>query len=132
MRAFEVALFVACVVAATVFLPALLTGTSLGTPYTDSGGSIIGSAGVGTLSNLTALPTRPSPVDYFFLMVNLIILALLWFFQMIMSLILLAPWLESQFHFPAFLAYPIEIALWFLIVIAAVQMWRAVSTDSMR
>ncbi len=128
MRAFELALFVACICVGTVFLPNLV-GDSFGGQYTPSGYAFISGYTIGNVMNL---PMNPTPVDYFFLMVNMIILALTWFFQLLMAFVLMAPWLISVFHFPWWLAISIHVGAWFLLVIAAVQMWRAISIDIMR
>jgi hypothetical protein len=128
MRAYELALLVACITAATVFLPELV-GTAFGGSFAPSGYNYISGYNI---ANTLNLPMNPTPIDYFFLMVNMIILALTWFFQLLMALITLAPWLMNVFHFPWWLAVPIHVGVWFLIVIAAVQMWRAISIDVMR
>jgi len=128
MRAFEIALFVACVVAASVFLPNLV-GDSFGGSYFPSGYSLISGYNIDALSNF---PANPSPVDYFFLMITIIINSIVWSMQVLLTFVTLAPWLMTNFGFPWWLAIPIQVGSWYLFVIAIVQIWRAVSIDIMR
>lgn len=126
MRAFEIALFLVMVTAGFTII------TSLGIFSTDAVPVDSGMFSGYTVNSLSQFPKDPSPVDYFFLMVTLIVLSIKWALTVLLSIVIFYPYLMTALGIPAALAIPLEAGLWFVFVIAIVQIWRSQSVDIMR
>lgn len=126
MRAFEVALFLVMITAGFTIVSSLGIFSSEVVPVDES------MFGGYTVDSLSQFPRDPSPVDYFFLMVTLIVLSIKWALTVLLSIVIFFPYLMAVLGIPAALAIPLNAGLWFIVVIAIVQIWRSQSVDIMR
>lgn len=126
MRAYEIALFIVMVAAGFGIISsldifpadAIPIDSSLFTPY--------------TVSALSNFPTHPSLVDYFFLMVTLIVNTIMWAMTILLTITIFYPYLSTVLGIPEALSIPLNAGIWFVFVIAIVQVWRSQSIDIMR
>lgn len=126
MRAFEIALFLVMITAGFTIISSLGIFPVNVVPVPES---MFGSY---TVDSLSQFPTNPSPIDYFFLMVILIVDSIKWALTVLLSITVFYPFLMVALGIPAALAIPLNAGVWFVVVIAIVQIWRAISVDIMR
>ena len=126
MRAFEIAMFLVMVAAGLTVVAALDIFPNDAAPVDTS------MFGGYTVTELNQFPTNPSIVDYFFLMVFLIINSIKWALTVLLTVVIFFPYLMTALHIPQAVAIPLNAGIWFVFVIAIVQIWRGQSIDIMR
>lgn len=126
MRAFEIALFLVMITAGFTIISGLGIFPSDAVPVDED---MFGEYEVSNLENFSG---SPGLVDYFFLMVTIIVMSIRWAIMVILSITIFFPWLMYYLGVPAPLAIALNAGVWFVFVIAIVQIWRSQSIDIMR
>jgi hypothetical protein len=126
MRAFEIALFLVMIAAGFTIISSLEIFPADVVPVP------AGMFAPYTVTELSKFPTSPGLIDYFFLMVTLIVNSILWAMTVLLTIVIFYPFLMSVLGIPAALAIPLNAGVWFVFVIAIVQIWRSQSIDIMR
>lgn len=126
MRAFEIAFFLVMVAAGFSIISSLQIFPADVVPVQES---MFAPYSVNVLENF---PASPGIIDYFFLMVTIVVNSIRWAMTVLLTILIFYPYLMQVLGIPAALAIPLNVGIWFVFVIAIVQIWRSQSIDIMR
>lgn len=129
MRAFEIFMFMVCIVASFAVV------NSMGVfpqEYVTPDSGLTEGMTLGSISEQLDSMENPSVVDYFFLAGQLLAQSLLFIIQMLGRVAFFAGFLYSAFGVPLELAIALNIGLYVVVIIGLVQFFSGRSVDQMR
>lgn len=129
MRAFEIFLFMACMIAAFTIVNSM--GIFPETYVTPDSGLTEGMNLNNIQSQLDTME-NPSVVDYFFIAGQLLAQSLVFLIQMLGRVAFFAGFLYSAFGIPLELAIALNIGLYVMVIIGLIQFFSGKSVDQMR